>query len=130
MARVIRIPSGGSPGHVRAGEDIAHSRVFKWSNVEDEVTLCGSGEPADGICLEAVLESEVLNDEGKCQWRATTGVFDGVDIASNHTAGGEWMAGANGVITAYVVAGTNVPLGKFRTTGLADETGKITFYAQ
>lgn len=126
----ICIPSGGSPGHVRAGEAIPASRVFKWSNVENEVVLCAQGEEADGICLSGVLENEVLNDEGLCQWRADTGVFDEVEIASNYTAGNEWMAGANGVITAYVASGDNRPLGKFRTSGLAGTTGKITFYGE
>lgn len=126
----IRIPSGGSPGHVRAGEALPASRVFKWSNVEDEVVLCASGEDAEGICLSGVLEGEILNDGGVCQWRATTGVFDEVTINSNFTSGGEWMAGADGVITAYVAAGDNRPLGKFRTSGLAGSTGKLSIYGK
>lgn len=126
----IKIPSGGSPGHVRAGEAIPASRVFKWTNVENEVVLCASGEDAEGICLSGVLADEILNDGGVCQWRATTGVFDHMTINSNFTAGGEWMSGANGVITAYVVAGDNRPLGKFRSSGLASGTGKISFYGK
>ena len=85
MGKVV-ITSGGSPGHVRAGQAIPADRVFKWSNVVDEVVLCNEGEECDGICLVGVLNEEVMNVGGECYWRQTTGVFSEVVIASNYTA--------------------------------------------
>lgn len=127
---VVNLSSGGVRSNVRAGENIAASRVWKYSATENEVTLCGSGEEADGICLADTLSGEIMNTDGVNYSRKDTGVFSEVTIASNFTAGGEWMSGASGVITAYVAAGDNRPLGKFLTSGLATETGKITFYSK
>ena len=128
MGKVI-IPSGGSPGHVRAGQAFPADRVFKWSNVEDEVVLCDEGDECEGICCVGVLNEEVMNVGGECYWRQTTGVFKDVVIASNYTTGGEWMASTGGAITAYVNSGDNRALGKFRTTGVGGTTGKITLYS-
>jgi hypothetical protein len=76
------------------------------------------------------LEGEILNFDGSSYSRKTTGVFDEVTIASNFTAGGEWMASATGTITAYVNSGDNRALGKFLSSGTTDQTGKILFYSK
>jgi len=104
--------------------------LWKYSSTENEVVLCGSGEEADGLCIADTLNGEILNADGENYARKETGVFDEMTIASNFTAGGEWMSGASGVITAYVVSGDNRPLGKFLTSGLSGATGKITFYSK
>mgnify|MGYP001354400763 CR=1 FL=1 len=126
----VNLSSGGVRANLRAGEDIAASTVWKYSSTENEVTLCGSGEEADGICIAATAEAELLNTEGENYSRKETGVFSDVEIASNFTAGGEWMSGASGVITAYVASSDNRPLGKFLSSGLSGATGKITFYSK
>jgi len=127
---VVNLSSGAVRSNVRATEDIAADTVWKYSATENEVELCGSGEEADGICLAATLQDELLNAEGTNYSRKETGVYSEVTIASNFTAGGEWMSGASGVITAYVVSGDNRPLGKFLTSGSSGETGKLTFYGK
>ena len=124
------LSSGGVRANVRAGEDLPASTLFKYSSTENEVTLCGSGEEADGICLEAVASGELLNMEGVCYARKTTGVFDGVTIQSNFTAGNEFMSDASGQIVNYVVSGDNRALGKYLSSGSTGETGKVLFYSK
>lgn len=128
---VCNLSSGGVRANVRAGEDIAADRLFKYSSTENQVSLCGDGEEADGICLAAVLEDEILNSEGgQCYARKTSGVFSEVTIASNFTCGNEWMSSATGTVTAYSASGDKRPLGKFLSSGSTGETGKISFYAR
>lgn len=126
----VNISSGGVRANVRAGQDLPADRLFKYSSVENEVTLCGAGEEADGLCLDAVVAGEMLNEEGICYARKTTGVFSDVTIGSNFTCGGEFMSAADGVITAYVAADDNRPLGKFLSTGVTGATGKILLYSR
>ena len=126
----VRLSGGGPPSNVRAGENLLASTLWKYGSTENEVLLCGSGEEADGITLADVVAGEVLNLEGVCYARKTTGIYDDITIDSNFTAGGEFMAGAGGVITAYVAESDNRPLGKFLTSGLANATGRILFYSR
>lgn len=127
---VCNLSSGGVRANVRAQEDIAADRVFSYTTTENEVALTGSGEEADGICIAEVVEGEILNASGgACYARKETGVFDDVAVTGAITVGGEWMSGANGVITAYVAAGDNRPLGKF-LADRGDGTAKVTFYSK
>lgn len=138
MPRIL-IPSGGSPGHVRAGHTLQTSRVVKWSNIEDEVQYCNSGEEACAIVVrggtddangnETVDDNEVLNSNfSTVQWRATTGVFDDVETSGTINVGAEWMSGVDGVITAYVASGDNRPLGRVLRSN-SDGTVRLSFYA-
>jgi hypothetical protein len=126
----VTLSGGGPPSNVRAGETLPASTLWTYGSTENEVVLCRSGEEADGITLADVVEGEILNLEGVCYARKTTGIYDGIAIASNFTAGGEFMSGASGVITAYVAAADNRPLGKFLSSGLANETGRILLYSR
>lgn len=126
----VRLSGGGPPSNVRAGDDLPASTLWKYSSTENEVVLCGAGEEADGIVLADIVQGEVLNLEGVAYSRKTTGIYDGLTIASNFTAGGEFMSGASGVITAYVAAGDTRPLGKFLTSGNNGETARVLFYSR
>ena len=126
----VRLSGGGPPSNIRASEDLPASTFWRYGSTENEVGLCGAGEEADGIVLADIVQGEVLNLEGVAYSRKTTGLYDGLTIASNFTAGSEFMSGASGVITAYVVAADNRPLGKFLTSGLSGETGRILFYSR
>ncbi len=126
----VNISPGGVRANVMAGEALPTDTVWKYSSTVNRVELCGSGEEADGFCLSEVASGELLNDEGICYSRKTTGVFEEVTIDTNFTAGNEWMSSATGTVTAYVVSGDNRPLGKFLSTGLAAATGKISFYSK
>lgn len=126
----VNLSSGGVRAGVRAGADLPADRLFKYSSIENEVVLCGAGEEADGIVLAEVLSGEILNAEGVCYARKTTGTFSDVTIGSNFTCGAEFMSAADGVITAYVAASDNRPLGKFLSSGSSGETGKILFYSR
>lgn len=124
------LSSGGVRSNLRAAVEIPADRVFKYSSTVNEVELCGSGEEADGLCLAEVLTGEILNASGgQCHSRKDTGVFDNVTVSGEITVGGEWMSGASGVVTAYVAAGDNRPLGKF-VADRGDGTAKVTFYSK
>jgi hypothetical protein len=127
----VRIPSGGVRANVRAGEDLPADTLWKYSTTENEVTLCGSGEEADGICLSATLQDEILNQGGGSNYsRKDTGVYDNLSHDGTLTTiGAEWMSGASGVLTAYVAVGTNRPLGKVLAVN-EDDTVKVTFYSK
>ena len=124
------ISSGGVRSNLRAAIDIPADRLWKYSTVQNEVTLCGSGEEADGICLAETFAGEILNADGGSNYsRKETGVFD--EVAHDGTLvtiGAEWMSGALGVLTAYVAAGDNRPLGK--VVAIHDSTVKVTFYSK
>jgi len=53
----VRLSSGGVRANLQAGENIPADRVWKYSDVENEVVLCDSGEEADGICLGGSVNS-------------------------------------------------------------------------
>ena len=126
----VNLSSGGVRANVRAGEEIPADTLFKYSAVVNEVEVCGAGEEADGLCLVAVAEGEILNMEGTCYARTTTGVFDEVTINDTFTCGSEFMSDANGQIVSYSSGGDNRPLGKFLSTGSTGQTGKILFYSK
>ena len=128
----IALSGGGPTANVRAGVDIAADRLFKFSTTtENEVVLCGSGEEADGICLEASTVDELLNVSGLCQTRKQQGTYDTVNINAAIAVGVEIMSDGTGQIIAYVNSGDNRPLGKMltATTG-AGQTAKILIYAR
>lgn len=128
----IAISGGGPTANVRAGVALAADRLIKFSTtLENEMELCGSGEEADGICLEASTADELLNVTGLCQMRKHQGIYDTVAINAAIAVGVEFMSDANGEIIAYVNSGDNRPLGKMLTaTAAAAETAKILIYAR
>lgn len=129
MASKIRRPSGGPVGEYFAGEELTADHLAKYDANEKLVVLCDSeGEEADFIVLETCPIDSPIGPY--VQARTTTGIFEGVAIASNFTAGGEWMVTSSGAITAYAAAADKRPLGKFLSSGLAGETGKISFYSK
>lgn len=123
----LRAKPNGSPS--QAGSENRFS-IRKYSTSTNEITLCGSGQEADGICLAETMTGEILNFEGTNYARKTTGQYDGVTIAAAFQCGDELMSGENGVITPYVAAGDNRPLGKFLTSGSSGETGRIVIYGR
>ena len=128
----IAISGGGPTANVRAAVDLAADRLFKFSTTRDnEVELCGSGEEADGICLEASAADELLNVSGLCQMRKQQGIYADVAINAAIGVGSEIMSDSTGQIIAYVNSGDNRPLGKMLSaTGAAAETAKILIYAR
>ncbi len=129
MASKIRRPSGGPVGEYVAGEELTADHLAKYDSHEKRVVLCDSeGEEADFLVLEDCPADAAIGPY--VQARTTTGIFEGVAIASNFTAGGEWMTDVNGAITAYAAAADKRPLGKFLSSGLSGETGKISFYSK
>lgn len=128
----IAISGGGPTANVRAEVDLAADRLIRFSTTfESEMGLCGSGEEADGICLEASTADELLNTSGLCQMRKVQGIYDTVAINAAIAVGVEFMSDANGQIVAYVNSGDNRPLGKVLTaTTEAGETAKILIYAR
>lgn len=123
------LSSGGVRSNLRAAVDIPADRLWKYSTTVNEVTLCGSGEEADGLCITDTLQDEILNADGGSNYsRKETGVFDEITNDGTLTVGAEWMCGASGVITAYVAAGDNRPLGKVLRVYDDEVVGEVTIH--
>lgn len=127
---VANISGGGLRANLRANATLPADRLWTYSSVVDETTLCGAGEECDGIVLSEIASGEIMNSVGSAYSRKTTGVYSEVTINDTFTTGNEFMSDANGQIVNYVNAGDNRPLGKYLSSGLGGEQGKILLYSK
>lgn len=128
----VRLSGGAIPSNVRAGQDIAASRFWKYGTTENEVVPCGNGEEADGICLVASLANEILNFAGACHSRKETGIYADITVAEALTAGDEIMSDATGQVIQYAYSASDDrrALGKALETTANGAAGRILVYSR